>query len=228
MLGFLIKKRQRAFQKKSYSQCGEDLIVKYIFDALQIEKPTYFDVGAHHPFRLSNTMLFYESGSRGVNIEPDPDLFRPFPGARPRDINLNIGMGLEKGVLNFYTMTAPTLNTFSKEEAERCEKETSYRIKDVIKIEVDTYSNLIKKHLSGNPPDFLSMDVEGMDEELIKGIDYNLSAPKVICVETITFSEHGRGIKQISIIKFLENMGYLYYADTNINSIFVKKSIWER
>lgn len=74
------------FIKKSYSQSGEDLIIKYIFDALGIEKPSYIDVGAYHPYCLSNTSLFYELGSKGINIEPDPMLFKNFP--KPGEMTL--------------------------------------------------------------------------------------------------------------------------------------------
>ncbi len=228
MINPFSRSRKSAFHKTSYSQCGEDLIVKYVFDAVGIANPVYIDIGAHHPFRLNNTALLYESGSRGINVEPDPELFRPFPSERPHDVNLNIGIGIEPGEADFYVMNAPTLNTFSKEAAEKCEKETQYKIRKIVKIKADTYSNLVTRHLHGQPPDFLSVDVEGLDETLIKNINFKHEAPKVICVETITFSERGRGVKQTGIIAFLQSEGYIYYADTNINSIFVLKSLWEK
>ncbi len=77
-------------------------------------------------------------------------------------------------------------------------------------------------------PDFLSLDAEGIDEIVLQSIDYKDNFPKVICVETISFSTVGRGKKNKKIISFLEEKGYLLYADTNINSIFVKKDLWER
>jgi hypothetical protein len=60
----------------------------------------------------------------------------------------------------------------------------------------------------------------------LKTIDFDKNAPTVICVETITFSEKRQGIKLNSIINLLLEKGYLMYADTNINSIFVKKKVW--
>jgi hypothetical protein len=48
------------FSKVSYSQSGEDLIVRVYFDILGITNPTYIDIGAHHPYFISNTALFYE------------------------------------------------------------------------------------------------------------------------------------------------------------------------
>ena len=72
------KRKIGIYAKKSYSQCGEDLIVRYIFDVLRIEHPSYLDIGAHHPFFLNNTALLYEEGSRGVNVEADPQLIHSF------------------------------------------------------------------------------------------------------------------------------------------------------
>jgi hypothetical protein len=64
--------RTRSMGRTSYSQCGEDLIVRCVFDFMKIPSPTYLDIGAHHPQHLSNTFLFYQQGAHGVNIEPDP------------------------------------------------------------------------------------------------------------------------------------------------------------
>ena len=91
--------------KKSYSQCGEDLIVKFIFDSLSIAKPSYIDIGAHDPFLISNTALFHELGSRGINIDPDDNLLEKIKAVRPEDINLNIGVGPEKSTMDLYIMS---------------------------------------------------------------------------------------------------------------------------
>src|SRR5688572_13866635 len=104
--------------KISYSQCGEDLIVQYVFRRCGLLYPTYMDIGAHNPFHLSNTAYFYAKGCRGINVEANPELFKKFQQHRPQDVNLNIGIGSEEEVLNFYVMEDATLSTFSKEEAD--------------------------------------------------------------------------------------------------------------
>jgi len=91
-LGGYIRRKIGIFYQKSYSQCGEDLIVNYIFNTMKIAHPTYLDIGAHHPCFLSNTYLFFRQGSRGVSIEPVPFLFSKIKRARGRDVNLNIGL----------------------------------------------------------------------------------------------------------------------------------------
>lgn len=213
--------------KVSYSQCGEDLIIKFIFDDLGILKPSYIDIGAHNPTFLNNTQIFYLSGSSGINIEPDPTLFRSFEINRKHDVNLNIGIADKKGEMDFYLMSTPTLNTFSKEETNRM-VEFNYHISCIKKIKVDTITNIIQKYRNNVFPDFLSLDVEGLDELILKSIDYETSSPTVICVETISYSENGGGKKNRSIINFLESKEYLLFADTYINSIFVKKDKWIR
>jgi hypothetical protein len=69
----LFKKKEQenkanAFEKVSYSQCGEDILIDFVFKQLKIENPSYLDIGAHHPFHLNNTYYFYKNGSSGVNI----------------------------------------------------------------------------------------------------------------------------------------------------------------
>lgn len=219
--------REEAPIKISYSQCGEDLIVKFIFDNLGISKPSYIDIGAHDPENLNNTAVFYLNGSKGINIEPDPMLFQKFENKRKRDVNLNIGIANIVGEMDFYFMSEPSLNTFSKNEATKC-AEFNISVSSVGKIKVDTISNTIQTYWDNKFPDFLSLDVEGMDEIILKSINYEEHFPIVICVETISFSMNGNGIKNKSIIEFLESKGYLVYADTNINTIFVRKDKWIR
>ncbi|MBB4803659.1 FkbM family methyltransferase [Flavobacterium nitrogenifigens] len=229
IISFLFKTSDKnKFKKFSYSQSGEDLIIKFIFDNLNIQNPSYLDIGAHHPYYLSNTALFYQNGSRGINIEPDPELFKNFITNRDEDLNLNVGVGDINGVLDFYIISSPTLNTFSKTEAEKYSKEGNYKIKEVKKIEVLTLSEILDIIKLDKFPEFLSVDAEGVDEIVIKQIDFEKNFPLVICLETISFSTTGNGVKNIELINYIVDKGYLLYADTNINTIFVKKEIWER
>src|SRR6266700_3989274 len=104
-----------------YAQAGEDIILASLFYRLNIEKPTYLDIGANHPAFISNTYYFYLRGSRGVCIEPNPRLFEKIRKVRPYDNVLNIGIGLdEKAEADFYLFPehAHGLSTFSKKEAE--------------------------------------------------------------------------------------------------------------
>lgn len=224
----LLQSDHRSKPKLSYSQTGEDIIVKFIFDAIGVDKPSYLDIGAHHPTYINNTAMLYKAGCRGINVEPDPILFTAFKKERPEDVNLNIGVAMKPGTLPFFVMDPPTLNTFSESEANKYVSENGFAIRKKLHLDVDTIQKIVAKYHDGKFPDFLSVDVEGLDYELIQSIEYKKNFPKVICVETITYSDKGKGIKQREIINYLESQGYLVFADTYINTIFVKKDLWVR
>lgn len=230
MLSLLKKSGQNSNKKhqykKSYSQSGEDLIIDFIFNAIGISHPSYLDIGAHDPFYLNNTAIFYERGCRGINIEPDPESFSNFLIHRKDDINLNIGIGDSKSTLDFFKMSVPTLNTFSEKEAQNYIKEGDFKIEKIIPVQVELISDVLNEYNNGVYPDFLTLDAEGIDEIVIHSIDFEKCFPKVICVESISFSTSGQGVKNIDLISFIEQKGYLLYADTNINSIFIRKELW--
>ena len=214
-------------KKISFSQSGEDLLIRYIFDQIQVEHPSYLDIGAHHPYYISNTALFYLSGSKGINIEPDPSLFSRFIEARPDDVNLNIAVSDKNGSADLLIFGESTLNTLSDTEAEDYVKE-GMSLKKRITVQTRTIQGIIKEYCDGKFPHILSLDVEGLDLDILKQINYEESAPLVICVESISYSNTGRGIKRTEITDYLKQFGYMVYADTNINSILVKQACWER
>lgn len=222
------KKENQDFNNKkiSYSQCAEDLLVKYIFNLRGINNPSYIDIGANNPFFLNNTAIFYENGSRGINIEPNPSLIDLFHKYRPGDTNLNLGIGNGPSELDLYIMDDPTLSSFSLEECKKYIETGKYNLIETKKINLITINELIEKYCNGIFPDFLSIDAEGMDFEIIKSIDYENTAPKVICFEAADYSPNGTGAKRNDIIDFLKNKEYYEYANTNLNAIMVKNDFW--
>ena len=219
-----IRRKLGIHYQKSYSQCGEDLIVNYIFNALQVAHPSYLDIGAHHPSFLSNTYLFYRQGSQGVNIEADPWLYKKICKGRRRDTTLNVGMGVVRGTLKLNIFASRTLNTFSSEEAEKYVKQGHEQINSC-EIKVLTFSDIVDQYFQ-RTPDFISLDVEGMDIEILQSIDFGRYKPIVFCVETITYSRSGIGEKLPVIDEIFERNGYFKYADTYINSIYVRRDRW--
>ncbi|WP_375559313.1 FkbM family methyltransferase [Bernardetia sp. OM2101] len=210
-------------QKVSYSQSGEDLIIDFFFTARQIDKPSYIDIGAYHPYKISNTALFYEKGARGIIIEPNPDGFEKFMKYRPEDTNLNIGVGNEASVLSYYSMNSATLNTFSEEEAKRYEEQGSAHIEKVIEVEVKTLISILEKYNNGMFPDFLSLDVEGWDYQILESLKQFQTTPKLICVETYSYTE-GYIYKE-KFDNLMKELGYVVYGTTTINTIYVKNEL---
>ncbi len=227
LFGFNVKKKTFSdkYVQKSFSQCGEDLLVDYIFKLRGIEFPTYIDVGCNHPYFLSNTAVFYERGCKGVNIDANPLLMKIFNTNRRNDINLNFGIGDKKDRLDFYIMEDDTLSTFSKVEFESMIK-TGKKLLEIKKIEMITLNEVITKYCNGIFPDFLSIDVEGLDLEILKTINFDNNSPKIICVEAAEYSPIGAGARRTELIDFLCSKGYFEYANTNLNAIMVKKDFW--
>lgn len=206
------------YRVNSYAQYGEDSIILSMIDLHKIENPKYMDIGAHHPFILSNTALFYKMGWTGINIEPDPYLFKEFLKERKNDQNLNIGIHENEGELIFYQFEKSEFNTFSESAADQIEKHGINKIGEIL-IKVDTYNHVVEKYLAGIAPNILFCDAEGLDDVIIKSIDYKRFSPRIICVETCTYAV---GIKNNNIIDFLLSKNYSIHADTFINTIFIK------
>lgn len=215
--------------KKSYAQCGEDLIVSGLFQTFGIAKPSYLDLGAHHPTYLSNTYLFYRRRCYGVCVEPDPAYCRGFQRKRRRDICLNVGVGTtSQDKAEFFLMSEATLNTFSGDEARRVDAETSYKIVRTIQIPLVSINEIIAQNFQ-DAPNFVSLDIEGLDLEILQSFNFERWRPEIFCIETLMFSDKiSVAAKLPEIFRMMEQHGYFTYADTYINTIFVDKSVWQK
>ncbi len=208
------------FGGRTYAQHGDDLIVACIFHSIGLARPTYLDIGAHHPKNISNTALFYKRGSRGINVEPNPNLFEKFVEARHDDINLNVGVAQSSGVLNFYMIDEFSgRNTFSLEAAQAFVRDNpQFSIRETLEIPVVTINEIVNIYSNGIYPDFLSLDVEGFDEQIIESADFSRSQPKVICIEI----DNSCGNSAAGRIKSLiESRGYECIIRAVSNLIFV-------
>lgn len=220
------------YTKKSWSQCGEDLICDFIFRHCNKDKITYLDIGANHPKHINNTWLFYKKGNRGVLIEPDPDLYNVLINTRSKDTCLNCGVcgnnENKKGELDFYVLSVNTLNTFSKDSALNSCEQGNAKILKTLKIPVFPINEIMEKHFKDKGPDLISIDTEGLEMEILKNLDFEKYRPGVMIIETLTYSESKKEQKIDNIIDYVKSMGYMVYADTYINTIFVEKGFWNK
>lgn len=224
----LVVLKEEQFSTKSYSQIGEDIIINFIFNSKGIDRFNYLDIGANHPFYINNTYNFYLNGKRGINIEPNPNLFELLTKYRSQDINLNIGISAKKSELTYYHFDVPALNTFSLEEKNRYLTLGHKLIHQEILI-VDTITNIVNKYCNSIFPNILFVDVEGLDFDIIKSIDFKSeNTPNVICIETLSYSKDNSGVKHIELIDYIKSKGYFLYADTYVNSIFVNFNFWNQ
>lgn len=217
-----LKKEYSKSKQVSFSQAGEDLILRFYFSTIaKIDTPSYIDIGANHPYFISNTYLFYQKGSHGVCLEPNPRLHKLFKQARPRDICLDYGVAPEAGVaeLYLYPPEYDGLSTFSKKEAMFWE-ERGKRYSSVIKVKAIPLDAIIDLFLK-KVPDFVSMDIEGLELSILKDFDFKRYPIRCFCIETLRRKNNITYI-DAEIVEFMLSKGYQHYAHTGINSIFIK------
>ncbi|OBI62653.1 hypothetical protein A5706_16580 [Mycobacterium sp. E796] len=200
---------------RSYSQEGEDRILDRLLASAP--KGFYVDVGAHHPIRFSNTFLFYRRGWRGVNIDAMPGSMRLFDKYRPRDTNIEAGIGLETATIPFYVFNEPALNSFDRELSESRDV-GPYKIEKIIDVHVSPLEEVLRGRLPReNLPSFLTVDVEGRDLEALRSNDWSTFRPTYVLAESVgtTMEE----VLQGPVSSFLASVGYQPIAKT-ANTVF--------
>ena len=201
---------------KSYSQEGEDMILRRIFE--NHHQGFYIDVGAHHPKRFSNTFYFYKKGWSGINIDAMPLSMKLFNKVRPRDINIESPISNKKEMLDYYIFNEPALNGFSRTISKERDNMEDYEIINTRELETNTLENVLDQHLPSNTPiDFLTVDVEGLDYNVLLSNNFTKYRPKVILIEILgkTFD----GISTSEITKLLTGLNYSIISKT-FNTVF--------
>jgi FkbM family methyltransferase len=219
----LIKKIYRKLFPKysiySYSQEGEDLILNRYFDSKKFG--FYLDIGAHHPKRFSNTYLFYKKGWKGVNIDAMPGSMKPFKKIRPRDINIEQAISSRAEELTFYIYKEKALNTFSKDLVDyRTYLNPDLLFDRKIKIFTKRLDYLLNDINCRNLViDFMSIDVEGYDMEVLQSNNWERYIPRLILIEILATTLDQ--IKSHPITIFLQNQNYHIYAKC-INTVIYR------
>ncbi len=174
------------YGQMSYSQEGEDILLSRILDS---KVGFYVDIGAHHPHRFSNTYYFYKRGWRGINIDALPGSMERFNKSRKFDINIESGVASIESELNYYSFNEPALNTFDKSYADSILKlNNSYRLLGINKIKTNTLKRLLDEHLPFDRSiDFMTIDVEGYDLDVLKSNDWVKFRPNIVLIESHEF-----------------------------------------
>ena len=203
-----------------FSQEGEDITLKRLF--LNQKNGFYVDVGAHHPFRFSNTFFLYKSGWRGINIDANPLSIQLFEKYRSDDINLNIGVSNIDENLTYHVYNEPALNTFSKDIVNKLKDNPQYHIIDKKEIMVKPLSTLLHTYLSMfTKIDLLNIDVEGFDLNVLKSNDWLYFRPSVIVIESQNVEIDN--IKDCPIYKFLSMKNYKIISKISNSCIYIEK-----
>ena len=186
--------------KISYAQNKEDNIIDILTG--QKKNGTYIDIGANDPDIISNTKLFYKRGWRGINVEPDIDGYNRFLSRRPLDVNLNDAVGEGEG--HYYECEYSVGNTTDENVA----KDRSFKSSRTIRLkplrEIFAENNLTYV-------DFISIDVEGSEMQVLMSNDWNKYKAGVLCIERQGFDEF---LKKYGYKKVLYDGCNTYYKLT--------------
>ena len=195
----------------SYSLSGIDLLVAYIFQ--NKKKGFFIDIGCNHPVYNNNTYLLYKKGWRGINVDLDKQSIDLFNIYRKHDLNKNVAVSsVSKEVDLYFYHNKSAINTLNKTSAE-FQKAIP---KEVRKITTNTLNTIIlESSFADKKVDFLSIDVEGYELEVLKGFDLKKYSPKVIVIEFLDLS-----LKKLEVVNFkiqtvLDSSVYKYMTDNN-------------
>jgi FkbM family methyltransferase len=159
--------------------CEDILLLRALCD---IESGFYIDVGAYDPVMDSVTKVFYDRGWRGVNLEPNEMYFARLQEARPRDHNLLVGASDKAGSLDFYVVENTGLSTLDEDQARISANDVHPIRKTSIKTE--TLAVLWERYIpQGQPVHFLKIDVEGAEEKVIAGANWERHRPWILVIE---------------------------------------------
>ena len=201
----------------SYAQNFEDVMLWRCFKTL--ENGFYIDVGAAWPRADNVTYAFYERGWRGINIEANPRLCVELNQERPRDITLNCLAGAENSHKEIALLDNAGLSTAVDEHVER---HTAQGAKIIAKhaLPLRTLTDICVENIPvGQSIQFLKIDVEGMEADVIKGLDLQRFRPWIVVVEsTLPMStEISRGQWDHMLI----NAGYQFVYFDGLNDFYL-------
>jgi len=165
-----------------YSQTGEDAILAHLL--LGNDSGFYVDVGAFHPILYSNTYYFYQRGWSGINIEPTPGRIDLFKRKRPRDINLAFAVAKARTPIRLTTFDDPAGNSADKQMINRHISSGWFHPAGEIIVEAYPLAEILETHMPvGRELSFLSVDVEGMEMDVLESHDWRRFRPRFVAVE---------------------------------------------
>jgi FkbM family methyltransferase len=211
----------KVHKRAGFSQYGEDASVASYLRALGRSCQRYIDIGANDPVTHSNTYLFYRDGGRGLLVEANPTIARRTARKRPLDTVLNVAVTAEGlGTIDLHIMDMNGLSTVSSEWRESIANQKAAKPVSVVTVQSIGINDLLSRHSISKKLDFASLDIEGMDHQVLSAWDFDRWRPFLFCAETAQVSLDGYASDE-RIHGIMQNRGYRPLFNTFANTIFV-------
>ena len=207
-------RRKIKYKKISYSLNAVDLIVDYIFK--NKNDGFYLDVGSQHPISNNNTYLLFKRGWRGINIDLDKKNIDLFNTARPNDINLNLAISssITEKKLYFYHDKSP-INTLEKVASDF----QKAAVKEIKTIKTTTLDITLQNIKLNNNIDYMNLDVEGHEMNILNSFDISRYKPSIISVEFLDFDMKHLEFKNNDLQRIVNSDLYKYFLNNNYHFV---------
>lgn len=193
----------------TYAQNFEDVTLRR---ALQdIENGFYVDVGAWHPTRDSVTRWFYDQGWHGINVEPNSTFLDMLRRERPRDINVSCAVGgSDRASATLHVVSDTGLSTLDRSLLQGVDRSVTGEIT----ISVVTLDRLFAAHEPLPTIDFLKIDAEGSEAEIVQAASFTRHRPRIVLIEATGYNVYG---------PILEGRGYRFVWFDGLNAFYVRE-----
>lgn len=207
---------------KSYSSEGEDMILRKIF--YKKEKGFYVDIGAYHPKKASNTYYFYKKGWSGINIDAMPGSMKLFNRLRKRDINLEIPIGREGEVVKYYEFEDKALNGFESDSLlAKDQSKVQNQLRRIHQLKSQSLNSILETYLPKSQTiDFISIDVEGQEFQILESFEFEKYKPSWLLIEI--WQLEYLNCQSHPLVNLLISKGYSVKAKC-LNTVFLKKKL---
>lgn len=214
-------------QRVSHAQTGQDILCDYFFGRYKLYpegEPGFFvDVGCAWPIQASNTYYFYERGWRGVCIDANSAMEKGFKAARPEDTFVNCGIGETEAEATLYMFKDPKHNTFNPKRRETwaTQPARAHLFRGERTVPIRRLSNVLDEAAPGRSRiDLLSIDVESMELEVLKSMDFGRHQPSMVILEMLMPVSR---VIEDPVTQYLLARGYELISHTSHDTIFIKR-----
>jgi FkbM family methyltransferase len=198
-----------------FSQTGEDIILSTLINK---EGGTYVDVGCNDPIGKSNTFLLYLKGWKGITIDANEELIRKHRKIRKKDKAIFAAVSNTVKEVTFYKSDENAVSTISEDFYN--ENKSRWAYSKTQTLQTRTVTSILNENLEeGATIDLLTVDVEGIDLEVLEGIDFKIYRPKLIVIEIHGFLFENK--EQNSIYRLLLANNYKLHGFVTMNAYFI-------